>query len=846
MDRLTSQPPHDQLAAGRIAIGACVLDLARGELFTEQGERAALRPKALELLCVLGVHAGEVVGKEELIHRVWPDVVVTDDSLTQVVAEIRRCVGDKRREWLRTVPRRGYTLVKTTLPSAAPVPQRLPARDAPLFGRVDDVEQLLTLLQPGALVTLLGAGGIGKTRLALELAHRVGDSLEAAAWWVDLAPAADDAQVLPMLAAALGVPASGSGAREQLIDALGARRGLLVLDNCEHRLAAVAELVQALRGGAPHMTWLATSQAPLQLHAEQLYRLGTLGVPEAGAGLDAARRCGAIALLEQRARAGDHRFALDSATLPRAIDICRRLDGVALALEMAGARLPALGVGGVHAMLGARLDSLSSERRDVAPRQRSLQATLDWSCSLLTDTQQQALQALASFAGRFDAGAACEVIGTDDALDILCALVDKSLVSVESTEPRHYRLLESMRLFALDRLKQSTHAGAAFAHHRRALARVARQFDKDCAQGLNDALLWRYLPRLSDMEQAFDNACLEQDAEAAAMLLDALRMLDALRGVYIALEDRLQAVLPLLPAASQVARARICLVVASCGWIKLPGLPAANAAAQAVDGLRGNADARWPLQRALLMLAIEKARSGDTVQAGAALEEALGLARNGDAAERRAMVQASASHVAMFAGDHATALARMESAAELAKRAGATSVLDYAMSHLSGLALDDGDIESSRRHAARAIQLARERHTPVSLAAGLVCAMEAELAAGDLSSAQRLVVEAIEQARESGTLTKFAGTYATLAFRIGEVETGCRLLGWTLAQNPTEPNAVGRARAEQCRALKVEAEAKLGATAVQRLLALGASMSQAELVQLVATLQASAEPTAPA
>lgn len=837
MDRLSSQGPHDAFAGRRLAIGAFVLDLARGELFTATGERATLRPKVLELLCVLGASAGEVVGKDELIQRVWPDVVVTDDSLTQAVAEIRRCVGDPRREWLRTVPRRGYMLV-VTAPPAAPAPRRLPARDLPLLGRADDLAQLGALLQPGALVTLLGAGGIGKTRLALELAHGVSESVDGAAWWADLAPAADDAQVLPMVAAALGVPVSGPGSRGQLMDALGTRCGLLVLDNCEHRATAVADLVQALRDRAPGISWLATSQTPLQLHAEQSFRLGTLEVPDAGAGLDAARTCGAIALLEQRARAADHRFTLDAAALPHAIDICRRLDGLALAIEMAAARLPALGVGGVHAMLGARLDRLSSDRRDVPPRQRSLMATLDWSCSLLTDAQQQALQALASFAGRFDADAACEVIGTDDALDMLCALADKSLVSVESTEPRCYRLLASMRLFARDRLDRSAHSDAVLSRHHGAMARVARQFDTDCAQGRNDALLWRYLPRLSDLEQAFAHACRSQDADAAAMLLDALRTLDAMRGVHIALEHRLRAMQALLPAASRTARARICLVIASCGWIKLPGLSASQAAAQAVQDLRGHAEARWPLQRALLLLAIERARMGDNVQAVAALNEAFDLARPDDLMERRAIVQSSAGYVAHFAGDHVTALARMEQACEIARLAGASSTLDYAMSNLSGLALLTGDVALARRHAAQAVERARGRHTPVFLAAGLAESMEVELAAGDVAAARQWLVEAVERAQASGTLKKFSGTYAKLAMAMGEVDTACRLLGWTIEHDPVEPNAEGRARAEERRAMAQKADASLGAVAVQRLLAQGAKMQPSEMVALALALGA--------
>ncbi|MBP6338519.1 MAG: winged helix-turn-helix domain-containing protein [Vitreoscilla sp.] len=836
MDRFSSQGPHDAFAGRRLAIGACVLDLARGELFTATGERATLRPKVLELLCVLGARAGEVVGKDELILRVWPDVVVTEDSLTQAVAEIRRCVGDLRREWLRTVPRRGYTLVKAAAPSMGPVPHRLPARDAPLLGRADDLKTLGALLQPGALVTVLGAGGIGKTRLALELAHRVSETPGGAAWWADLAPASDDAQVLPMVAAALGVTASGPGARAQLIDALGARHGLLVLDNCEHRVGAVADLVQALRDAAPGMSWLATSQTPLQLHSEQSFRLGTLEVPDAGAGLDSARQCGAIALLEQRARAGDLHFALDCATLPPAIEICRRLDGLALAIEMAAARLPALGVGGVHAMLGARLDRLSSERRDVPLRQRSLLAALDWSCSLLSDAQRQALQALACFAGRFDADAACEVIGTEDALEVLCALVDKSLVSVESTEPRRYRLLVSMRLFARDRLDQSDHFNAVLARHHRTMARVARQFDKDCAQGRDDALLWRYLPQLSDLEQAFDHACQSQDAAAAAMLLDALRTLDAMRGVHIAMEYRLRAIQALLPSASASARARICLVIASCGWIKLPGLPAASAAAQAVQDLRAHASARWPLQRALLLLAIEQARGGDTLQAVAALDEAINLARPDDPLERRAIVLASAGYVAYFVGDNLTALARMERACELAQLAGASSTLDYAMSNLSGLALLTGDIALARHHAARAVERARGRHTPVFLAAGLTESIEAELAAGDIAAALQMLVEAVERAKASGTLKKFSGTYAKLAMGIGEVETACRLLGWTMEHDPVEPNAEGRAHDEERRALALEAKARLGEAAVQRLLAQGACMPLTELAALAATL----------
>jgi non-specific serine/threonine protein kinase len=274
----------------------------------------------------------------------------------------------------------------------------------------------------------------------------------------DLASVADPSLVATTVAMAMEVRLGDLSPTEAIARAIGSRRILVVIDNCEQLLRAVAELVEGLGPALPGVRWLVTSQEPLKLGSEQVYRLHPLALP-AGTSLQAARQAGAVALFEARARALDPRFSLTGDNVGVAIDICRRLDGMPLAIELAAARVALLGLEGVRGRLGERFQVLTGGHRLALPRHQALRAALEWSHGLLSMPQRAVFRRLGVFAGSFSLEAAQHVAG-DDAIDrwavleALAALVDKSLVVAEpqtAAEPR-YRLLETMRHFALDRL----------------------------------------------------------------------------------------------------------------------------------------------------------------------------------------------------------------------------------------------------------------------------------------------------------------------------------------------------------------------------------------------------------
>jgi predicted ATPase len=352
-----------------------------------------------------------------------------------------------------------------------------PGDAEPIIGREEEVYDIVALLVEHRLVDIVGAGGMGKTRLARAVMRRLREDFVDGVWWVDLAPLTQAGDVVPAITHALGEPLGVADAAE-LAHALAQRsRMLLVLDNCEQVAASVAQVVTTLLHGLPMLRILLTSRTPMHLAAEQVWRLEALQVPAVGASLAQARACGAFELFETRARAGDRRFAVDDAKLPLAIELCRRLEGHALSIEMAAARVPQVGLAPLLDRLDERLRMLRSHDRLQPARQQTLRATLDWSCSLLDDTQRTVLHRLAVLAGWFDLDTAQQTAAdatSIDAwvvLDALSTLVDHSLVqasiagddeSLVDSDPRsppdrrgadgintpRYRLAETTRLYA--------------------------------------------------------------------------------------------------------------------------------------------------------------------------------------------------------------------------------------------------------------------------------------------------------------------------------------------------------------------------------------------------------------
>ena len=342
-------------------------------------------------------------------------------------------------------------------------PGNLPLQLTSFVGREDQLVVLAKMLGASRLVTLTGMGGVGKTRLALQIAAEVIGQFPDGAWWCEFAPVTDPAMVWETLATSLRVqPSPGRAIDESVLDYLAAKRLLLVLDNCEHLLDAVARLVDAIEHRCPKVSVLATSREGLAVAGEQLVAVPPLGVPAEDADGDDLRQAEAVCLFWDRASAARSDFALTDRNVGAVGVLCRRLDGIPLAIELAAARVRSLSPDDLVSRLDQRFKLLTHGSRGALERHQTLRSTIDWSYDLLTPTERHALDRLSVFAGGCDLGAAEAVLPDDeldaaDVVDVLGQLVDKSLVVVDDVDGGlRYRLLETIRQYARERLDASS------------------------------------------------------------------------------------------------------------------------------------------------------------------------------------------------------------------------------------------------------------------------------------------------------------------------------------------------------------------------------------------------------
>jgi predicted ATPase/DNA-binding XRE family transcriptional regulator len=339
----------------------------------------------------------------------------------------------------------------------------LPFALTSFVGREAELDAVASLMRDHRLVTLTGTGGVGKTQTALHVGTALSDGADGAAWFVGLAPIADPALVVAAIASTLGVQeAPNRPLFETLRAYLKNKTFLLILDNCEHVISEVASVAEGLLAGCPRLRILATSREPLRAAGEHTYRLPSLGVPSPEAarrlGATEAATFGAIALFVDRARAMDHSLTLTDENAPIVAEICRRLDGIPLAIELAAARVRVLSIPDLAERLDERFKILTSGSRDVLPRQKTLRALIDWSYELLAPQEQRLFARLGIFRSGFSLDAAASVCGGEgldelDVLDVLGSLTDKSLVVADTSgEHARYRLLESTAAYALDKL----------------------------------------------------------------------------------------------------------------------------------------------------------------------------------------------------------------------------------------------------------------------------------------------------------------------------------------------------------------------------------------------------------
>ena len=450
--------------------------LAAQRLLLEGDTPVRLGSRAFDILAALVERAGEVVGKEELIARAWPRTIVEEANLKFQVSGLRRALGDGQggHRYVVTVPGRGYNFVapvRLQEPAQVPLPptiapagvHNLPLATTRMIGRHEAVAALVSRLSRQRLLTIAGPGGIGKTTLALAVAERMIASYEHGVWLVDLAPLGNPRLVPSAVATVLGLDVRSEDPLPGLVAGLRDRRMLLLLDNCEHVIDAAASLAAAVLSGAPGVNILTTSREPLGVAGEHTQRLGPLSLPQPSSRLTAAEAAvfPAVQLFVERVTAIVEDFALTDANAPLVAAICRRLDGLPLAIEFAAPRVEVLGVEGLAARLDDSLPLWGAGRRTAMPRHRTMRAVVDWSYDLLSEDEQRFFRALGVFAGGFTVEAAAAVTfdaadPPSEAIDRLADLVAKSLVvaDVSGAEPR-FRLLDTTRAYAIEELDES-------------------------------------------------------------------------------------------------------------------------------------------------------------------------------------------------------------------------------------------------------------------------------------------------------------------------------------------------------------------------------------------------------
>jgi len=442
------------------------------------GRPMELGGRAFDVLVVLIEAKGALVSKDELMRRVWPDRIVEENNLHAQIKELRKAFADH--DLIRTIVGRGYQFrgevrarrasrserAEPGTASDVSGPRRprtnLPAPTSDLIGRDAEVWEVIGLVADYRFVTLTGAGGIGKTRLALEVARNLLPQFADGVWIAELASLSDPQLVPITVAAALGLElVSGVASPERIAAAVGSKHVVLVLDNCEHVIDAAAGMVEALLHVSPSARVIATSRELLRAEGEHLYRVPPLAVPaEDTEELEDVLQHGAVALFVARAQEADPPFSPDQQTAVVIGAICRRLDGIPLAIELAAARASTLGVQELASRLDDRFSFLTEGRRTALRRHQTLRAMLDWSYQLVPEPERAVLRHLSIFAGSFTLTAASGLIAEDgilvsDVIDSVANLVTKSLVAADVSGARvDYRLLETTRAYAREKLAE--------------------------------------------------------------------------------------------------------------------------------------------------------------------------------------------------------------------------------------------------------------------------------------------------------------------------------------------------------------------------------------------------------
>jgi len=649
----------------------------------------------------------------------------------------------------------------------------LPAQVSSFIGREGELAAVRALVGGSRLVTLIGVGGAGKTRLGLEVAAGLLDGTGDGVWFVDLAPLADPDLVSVTVAEVLGVrQGPGHPVTDTVVQAVGQRSLLVLLDNCEHVIGACAKLADALLRGCPNLALLATSREPLGIGGERVYRVPSLGTPADGADGEEIWASEAVRLLADRAAAQGVPLAGDESAAEVAGRICRRLDGIPLALELAAARLRVMPAAELEARLDERFSLLTGGSRAGLPRQQTLRAMVDWSWELLNPAERAVLAALSVFAGGFGLAAA-EVVAADqevspgEVVGLLGALVDKSLVQFDRTGagPGRYRLLETVRHYAAGRLDAQgpaavNHARTAHRDYYLALAEAAapQLVAADQAEWLD-----RLDAELGNLRSAIAVSLAQAEPEPGIRLAAALRVYWRVRGHAAEGADVLQALLA-APAAAAATLPRARALAAAANLLQQTGgyAIAADYCQEALAIARAVGDE--PLvadllhQRAWILM-----RQGQPGAARPLIEQGLGLARRLGEPDLTGLLVSARAAAKYAAGDPEDAARDAAEALRLFRQAGDRQEAGVMLCNLGYNELSAGDLDAARRHLVESLDIARALNARSDIVYETFNLGLAEYLDGSPSAAEALFAESLDLARRTGRKVHMAYALIGLA-----------------------------------------------------------------------------------